>query len=1366
MYGFMCKNKGAISVFLVIVLVPMLVVSSIFVDMSRVELAGSVAESSGVITMNTALTNYDAVLKDMYGLFATSQNTDEMFENLEDYYRKCIESAGVAEPDAENYVDQIMQLVKSETGSDDILNMDLTSFEITKPTGGDLANPAILKQQIVEFMKYRGPISLGSGIFEALGTIKNMKKQSELVEKKNTFYEKRTDMMTKLENVWTALEDYQYRDASSLYGGVSCAFPTGNYLSSAFGDVGSCASILKGCMESLVKYLYFADEYYNVEKSGIAGYAVTKKEGTESDSYAEKWTVNRSSKNEYTAGSKQTAYKDNDKDKKRAVTEMQNCLNEVYAAVNALEKLTETESYARITKGNANMSVADKIRAVSAFNSLQEYHEDINTLVSCLVKLWNLRDKWNVDDSPLSLADYNAKLDSSTKIFTVSKKGDDEESGNLSNVIEGQLSAHLTLEDGGYLSVYNNNITRVQGYWNETHETVKNAMDIVNSALGAASATASSLDSFLTEKIGKLDTAIGLLNEVKAELTNSESSYNKALSAWSSSANNLKGEKIGENDLSEINNLKDVLTEANVNSLIARLNGARETLNKLKTQLASYAVLGTPWAQLSDNYALLIDKLSDSQKASLEAGNYDTVINELKASVTGSHDLGDAQAGDTKSPDLTKQQSALYTWLYSNFYNESDAAARYGSRDLKSYTVPAQSNAGGKLNDNKEETKDQQKQYEEKAKYYNEKEIGGDSEEQKPKREYDTSYLPSGEWQETLKNIESSAQVSNESSAMLSSANATLSLFDDLIKSIGSMATALRDDMYISSYIMNMFSYSTYEQEIKAKVDGSVNITDGLKSWYKYENGKYTYSDYLNSENSKKELLDKAKTLTRVPIQPNTNYLYGKEVEYIIFGGDNPLAASYGTIYAIRFALNTAYAFTDSEINALTQSAAMALFGVPPLTPLVPVAKVAMIIGLALAESAYDLYQLKCGYEVPLVKDTQTWKMKPANIAGAVFGEITSAVADAALSNAYTALNDALEKTDEELEAMIRDGDEYLRNLSTAAVDGAVEELKSYGDLALNELLNICNNITAEFQSQADAITAPAEEIMNAKIAAAEAKLKNWLETQKQSDSDIIYSVKEAAVEVLIDSENGFIRQIFQRTADAPQEAINKVGEGAKDAIIIYADKYYKMLGEIQKAINTKVDTVIGAGTAAMNQLRQEAMNKLKTAAKDGVESLRKELKDTIAQKFGSTGGSSSVSADSSSQSVVASLLSWQYSDYLQLFLLAGLLRSQESVLLRTADVIQLNMQLINGDAPFIEETENVEVSRLFGLIKYTEERTTHKDNQDAFKLKNSYTYLNIKATVQVKPLMLTLPLIAPSVSNSLSGTKWYEVTYEGTMGY
>lgn len=102
MYDFMLENKGAISIFLVIVLVPMLVCSSIFVDMSRINLAKAVAESSGELTLNTALTNYDAVLKDMYGLFATSQDTDELFENLENYYRQCIEAAGVAEADADD----------------------------------------------------------------------------------------------------------------------------------------------------------------------------------------------------------------------------------------------------------------------------------------------------------------------------------------------------------------------------------------------------------------------------------------------------------------------------------------------------------------------------------------------------------------------------------------------------------------------------------------------------------------------------------------------------------------------------------------------------------------------------------------------------------------------------------------------------------------------------------------------------------------------------------------------------------------------------------------------------------------------------------------------------------------------------------------------------------------------------------------------------------------------------------------------------------------------------------------------------------------------------------------------------------------
>ena len=95
--NFWRNAKGAVSIFLTIILVPMMTVSALFVDAGKVKLARGVAESAGDLTLNTALTDYDAMLKDMYGLFATSQNTDELFVKREDYYRTCITSSGISD---------------------------------------------------------------------------------------------------------------------------------------------------------------------------------------------------------------------------------------------------------------------------------------------------------------------------------------------------------------------------------------------------------------------------------------------------------------------------------------------------------------------------------------------------------------------------------------------------------------------------------------------------------------------------------------------------------------------------------------------------------------------------------------------------------------------------------------------------------------------------------------------------------------------------------------------------------------------------------------------------------------------------------------------------------------------------------------------------------------------------------------------------------------------------------------------------------------------------------------------------------------------------------------------------------------------
>ena len=71
------NNRGAVSIFLILVLVPCIAISCIFVDVSRVELSKSSAEASADLALNTLLTNYDADLSEYYGLIGSCQNIED-----------------------------------------------------------------------------------------------------------------------------------------------------------------------------------------------------------------------------------------------------------------------------------------------------------------------------------------------------------------------------------------------------------------------------------------------------------------------------------------------------------------------------------------------------------------------------------------------------------------------------------------------------------------------------------------------------------------------------------------------------------------------------------------------------------------------------------------------------------------------------------------------------------------------------------------------------------------------------------------------------------------------------------------------------------------------------------------------------------------------------------------------------------------------------------------------------------------------------------------------------------------------------------------------------------------------------------------
>ena len=70
MLHFCQTYKGAISVFLSLILLPVFLLAGVIIDGSRLYACRNIVSGAGDLAMNAALADYDPILKDMYGLFA------------------------------------------------------------------------------------------------------------------------------------------------------------------------------------------------------------------------------------------------------------------------------------------------------------------------------------------------------------------------------------------------------------------------------------------------------------------------------------------------------------------------------------------------------------------------------------------------------------------------------------------------------------------------------------------------------------------------------------------------------------------------------------------------------------------------------------------------------------------------------------------------------------------------------------------------------------------------------------------------------------------------------------------------------------------------------------------------------------------------------------------------------------------------------------------------------------------------------------------------------------------------------------------------------------------------------------------------
>lgn len=168
-------------------------------------------------------------------------------------------------------------------------------------------------------------------------------------------------------------------------------------------------------------------------------------------------------------------------------------------------------------------------------------------------------------------------------------------------------------------------------------------------------------------------------------------------------------------------------------------------------------------------------------------------------------------------------------------------------------------------------------------------------------------------------------------------------------------------------------------------------------------------------------------------------------------------------------------------------------------------------------------------------------------------------------------------------------------------------------------------------------------------------------------------------------------------------------------------------------AIRQKITQKIMDATSKVSEYMNQATEDIKNAAAQGADELKKSINSHIDGVFGS--GEHSIGNQDGNEIGAAAFFSFGYSDYLKLFLLIGTFTNEEKILLRTADVIQVNMsKCISKDANYL--------------------------------LSNAAVYVKIDAELQVKPTLLALPLFAKVEKNPVSNANWYTIKYSGIAGY
>ena len=210
MRKFFRNTKGAVTVFVTLLLIPAILVTGTGVDLARVYAARSTTHDANQLAANSILTTYDTLLQDLYGLYAVAEKDDNLTAMVDVYVRASLFG--------EEITDAQLSEFRLFGGQESVSS----SVSPSAP----LSNVEILRRQIEEYSKWRVPVAIVSDIIDRLNNDEEFKElaanteasqkkiavdeQLEIVLEKFKAVKEKADEIVKEYNEWDEKEAFKH----------------------------------------------------------------------------------------------------------------------------------------------------------------------------------------------------------------------------------------------------------------------------------------------------------------------------------------------------------------------------------------------------------------------------------------------------------------------------------------------------------------------------------------------------------------------------------------------------------------------------------------------------------------------------------------------------------------------------------------------------------------------------------------------------------------------------------------------------------------------------------------------------------------------------------------------------------------------------------------------------------------------------------------------------------------------------------------------------------------------------------------------------------------------------------------------------